>query len=121
MTIDERIAEEMTPRRIRHWGIEYEDFSPVLVKKVFGDGQRLLFLTPLATRPNYYVARVDSTLLEDDEREFVERQLFDAIMDEFGDADDANVDDDDDDEGDSLPWPALNTSCGFAWSVENHD
>lgn len=120
MMIDERIAEEMTPRAVQHWGITYENFAPVLVEKVFGDGQRLLFLTPLATRPNYYVARVDSTLREDDEREFVEHQLFDAIMDEFGDADDANGDDGDE-EGDSLPWPALDTSCGFVWSIENHD
>lgn len=112
MTIDERIAEEMTPRTVQHWGSVYENFAPELVEEVFGDGQRLLFLTPLATRPHYYVVRVDSALAEEDERDFVERQLLDAIEEEFGDADDG------DEDADSFPWPALDTSCGFVWSIE---
>lgn len=109
MTIEQIIAEEMTPHTINFWGDDYENFTPVLAKKRHSDGLRLMWFTPLNTRPNYYLIRVDSALPinDDDEvREFVEDRLIPALEDEFGTCDD---------EEDCEAWPMLDLGCGYSW------
>lgn len=86
MTIEEIIRKEMTPSKVRFWGHDYENFTPTLAETALGDGQRLMFFTPLSTRPYYYIIRIDSKLpnLEDDEGydEFVE-EVIEALEEEF--------------------------------------
>lgn len=98
-------------REVQFWGGKYR-ISPVLVGTVFGDGKKLMFLEPLATRPEYYVIMFDSAFdgkniyeVLDDDLEF----LYDVIGDEFGDCYDQ--------EDDNPDWPALNTTCGCSWGV----
>jgi len=47
------------PESITFWGEEYT-ITPRLIAEVFGDGDTLIGITPLATRPNYFLVRVDS-------------------------------------------------------------
>jgi hypothetical protein len=66
------------------WGRKYK-VEPALVEKVFGDGKKLLCLTPLMTRPNYYVVQIDSKW-ELDAYEFLDRleEIYDAIEEQYG-------------------------------------
>lgn len=47
------------PETSTFWGQEYT-ITPRLISEVFGDGTMLIGITPLATRPNYFIVRVDS-------------------------------------------------------------
>lgn len=47
------------PERCTFWGQPYT-IAPRLIAKQFGDGKQLVCVTPLETRPNYFVVRVDS-------------------------------------------------------------
>lgn len=49
------------PERCRFWGQLYT-VTPRLIAAVFGDGEKLVCVTPMATRPNYFVVRVDSSV-----------------------------------------------------------
>lgn len=81
--------------------------TAVLVNRIFGDGKRLIRITPFATRPNYYIVRIDSSEpTEEQESEFIDTVLLEQIADEFGERTD-------DGEGDEFP--ALNASCGWCW------
>lgn len=73
------------PERCRFWGLEYT-ITPRLIAEKFGDGQRLVCVTPMATRPNYFVARVDSSTVDVMARSRPPgstrgRNLLDAIVD----------------------------------------
>jgi hypothetical protein len=48
----------VAPRWVRHWG-SLSLITPALVDEIFGDGDQLIYIQPLSTRPNYYVLRVD--------------------------------------------------------------
>lgn len=45
---------------VRFWGRKYMR-RPVFVPTALGDGNKLLAVQPLNTRPQYYLIRVDST------------------------------------------------------------
>lgn len=49
------------PERCQFWGRDYV-ITPRLVAAKIGDGKQLVCVTPLFTRPNYIVARVDSAM-----------------------------------------------------------
>jgi len=49
------------------WGKRYFP-TPRLVDAIFGNGRALLAVTPIATRPLYYIVRVDDRWNLDDER-----------------------------------------------------
>lgn len=70
------------PRRVRFLGRAYT-IVPRYVPGKIGDGGRLLFLTPLNTRPDYYVMRFDSVQTIESEYELLNRAE-DAAEDEFG-------------------------------------
>lgn len=96
------------PTPVQFWGEDYV-IVPRLVSRVFGNGRRLIHITPLNTRPNYYVVRVDSRWVNldgDGFRDFIE-EVYEAIEDEFG-----AVDYDDDE---SYPWPAFDGDVGVCW------
>lgn len=46
------------PERCTFW--QPYTITPRLIEKGFGDGRLLICVTPLATRPNYFVVRIDS-------------------------------------------------------------
>ena len=118
MNINELIKRETTPHIETLWGEEYQRAGK-LVEKIHGDGKLLIYLVPLATRPDYYIMRVDSSvrqLIEDDGdeiRELVDVEFLSEIEDEFG----RHENEDDDENPYYEPFPALNDSCGFTWGI----
>jgi hypothetical protein len=109
MTIEQAIKQEMTPRTEKFWGNRYENFHPEKLSRTFGDGQRLMYLTPLNTRPYYFIAKVDSKYpsTEDEEHDFIEK-LLDALEEEFGVADEENRE-----------FPLVNLDSGYTWGFLN--
>lgn len=64
-----------------HW------VKPRLVSAIFGDGKVLLLLTPIMTRPNYFVVRIDSEWhLDKDGGGLCEHlpEIQESIEDQFG-------------------------------------
>jgi hypothetical protein len=121
------------------WGQPYTRI-PRFVESFFGDGQQLVCIQPLNTRPNLYVIRVDSIVkLRDDSTSTTSDlmmhslmdEIYNAIEDEYGSSDDEDEeneddgeDEDEDEETDtpnaaraqeSKPWPALNLNAGACW------
>lgn len=104
-------------RRIEFWGQTYV-IRPRLVNWIHGDGLQLIALQPLATRPDRYLARIDSKIdLSNQSKsevcfgEQVLESLYDHIEEQFGRAywEDDNGRERHDD------FPALNDSCGCSW------
>ena len=116
MNINELIKRETTPHIEILWGEEYHNIKGELINKIHGDGKLLIYLVPLATRPDYYIMRVDSSvekLIEDDDdeiRELVDVEFLSEIEDEFGKHENG-----DDENPYYEPFPALNDSCGCSW------
>lgn len=107
---------ELTTRTVTFWGTSHE-ITPLLVHEHFGDGQQLVGLMPLNTRPNYYVVRIDGAMDLDSEawRDLLDDVAF-AIEDEYGMR--CRDDDEDlDEHGDHVlyDWPAYNGSSGVSW------
>jgi len=72
----------------RLWGQKHL-VRPALVTEVFGDGKKLVCLTPTAHRPNYYVVQVDSSWELDNfasGENFCDHldDIYDAIEEQFG-------------------------------------
>lgn len=86
----ERFIKQETRRRYtKFWG-QKQIIEPQLVSEIFGDGKQIIHVTPIDTRPNYYVVRIDSkTNLDDHDfyTEFIENILT-SIEEEFGCVDD---------------------------------
>ena len=116
------------PKDVKFWGQPYT-ITPRLVSKCLGDGLQLIYLKPLSTRPDYYIARIDSrhglsnhseTNSPDDWLD----DLYNLIEDEFGrydfECDDCGED------GKSISecgcqsereFPALDLNCGSSWGT----
>ncbi len=69
-------SEEEIEKILKHFTREYECHfwgekhivKPCLIEHIHGDGLQLVYLTPLDTRPNYYLLRIDSSIdISDDE------------------------------------------------------
>ena len=88
--------------------------EPKLVSQVFGNGQQWICLTPINTRPNYYVVRVDSSWRLSNYAEegelLIEHldEIYDAIEEQFGSSYDEET-------GEHHGWPALSEDSGSSW------
>lgn len=75
--------------RGRFWGSDYE-ITPELLPMRWGDGQCAMTITPMNTRPNYYVVLVDSRLsdqydnLPEEFYDELKEDLYCAIEERFG-------------------------------------
>lgn len=96
--------------KVTFWGVDYF-VTPLLVNDVFGDGQALLWIEPLNTRPNYYVVRIDSSWVGDTLRDHFS-EIYESIEDQYGFGD---SEDDGGIEQQSQPWPAFDDSVGVSW------
>lgn len=110
------------PERCQFWGSNYV-ITPRLIAERFGDGKMLVCITPIMTRPDYFVARVDSSTKSVLDRcidcrarsPFGRETLLDAIADaqeeEYGYYD--NEDEDGNREDRGFPW--VDWSDGCSW------
>ena len=99
------------PRKVRFWGNDYR-ITPRLVDEIFGDGKRLLTLTPISDRPNYYVVRIDSAT-DLNGYDFIDEILdaiYEVIEDQFGRR---RYSEDEDEE--INPFPAASFDSGCCW------
>ena len=98
------------PTKAEHWGAEH-DITPRVIGKVFGNGQRLINISPMMTRPNYFVVRVDSA--EDWDVRDVLDDIYEAGEEEFGryDADE----EEDPSVEDEREFPIVDWGAGCCW------
>lgn len=114
------------------WG-ELHRVIPAIVEQHLGNGRRLIRITPLNTRPNYYLIRVDSrwSMDSDDWYDHLE-EIYEAITEEFGEKEREReyLADDLREQGieptaentdlagneDRLGWPVLSLDSGCCWS-----
>lgn len=76
----------LLPRRRRTlWGSHYM-VRPALVKATFGNGRKLLGLSPIMHRPNYYLVWIDDRWDLHNGPEWIDLldSVWDAIGEEFG-------------------------------------
>ncbi len=95
--------------------------TPRLLNHIEGDGKLVIFVTPLATRPNRYVLRVDSKWAKGDLNDDAWRDHMDEIYNDLGDGFGRAEEEYEHDNGRTYhkhnPWPALNASCGSLWGI----
>ncbi len=114
------------PSKVRFWGQESAR-DPRFVEQALGNGEQLVAIQPLSTRPHYYVIRIDSSWhlygckCPDDCPDVIQEHLdeiYEAIEDEYGEKDSvrySNSQLEDGQEPDSDEWPVLDLDCGTAW------
>lgn len=118
------------PETVRFWGQDYVR-TPLLVREKLGDGLNLIYFTPLNTRPNCYIARVDSRWIDNgsgdgdaDERWYDEglESLYDLIENQFGASDyyceecgESGYSDSNCECQKYRDWPSLNSGSGCCW------
>jgi len=97
----------LLPRQKRTLWTQPYWVRPALIKKRFGNGKRLLALTPIMHRPHYYLVWIDSEW-DLDEDVWLDRleEIWEAISEECGsrpeDAEEYN-------------WPEEDSAGGCAW------
>jgi hypothetical protein len=110
------------------WGQKHP-ISPRLISEVFGDGQKLIGIMPLNSRPNYYIARVDSDLdldFDDDDDEavfdLIEEEILDAAEEDFCSVDSPQYIEKDGQEIEltewedkETDWPMCSFNNGYKW------
>jgi len=110
-----KAAQLNKPFWTRFWG-QRRKCHPAFCPTVLGNGDHFVAITPLATRPNYYLTRIDSRWpLDNSEEDCLAEHLdeiYDALGDYFGPAEFEN------DHGRMVhdPWPACEYGCGQCWS-----
>lgn len=110
------IARAIRRRKTHFWGRDYF-VTPRLVNWIEGDGRKVITFTPLATRPDRFIVRLDSkTNIESDSfSDITLEAIYEAIENQFG----ASEEDWEHTNGRTYhrhrDWPALNSSCGAAW------
>lgn len=102
------LADFCRRHRVGFWGKTHL-VQPRLVEWIHGDGLQIIALQPLATRPDRYIARIDSKIdLNSDGKEGfhgeVLESLYTEIESQFGVSEEENK-----------PWPAIDDSCGCSW------
>lgn len=77
-TIEELINSEIETRETMFWG-QKTIVTPALVDEVHGDGLQIVYLSSIDTRPNYYILKIDSSIILDNNE-----SLSDEDQSEYG-------------------------------------
>lgn len=101
----EQVAKLEAPYTTRWWGSD-RVVKPCVITEPMGDGRKMFAITPLDTRPNYYIVRLDSRVQIWDQID----EILDHIAEQVGDARENEQD-----YGDAQ-WPELHSDSGVAWS-----
>jgi len=107
--VEQYLSEQSKPQERLFWGGTYT-VTPVIPCGQIGDGLQIISLTPLGTRPNYYIVRIDSKTDVDDD-DFDTEEILELIEESFCSVDSC------DDDGNHLEFPALDTESGYGWEV----
>jgi hypothetical protein len=108
----------LLPRRKRTLWTQPYMVSPALVRHKFGNGKRLIWLTPIMHRPYYYLVWIDDrwglTNFGDGE-EFCNHtdEVWTAIAEEFGERERKSEA--------QYRWPEVDDDGGCAWGAANLD
>jgi len=90
-TKDEIIKKATSLRKAQLWGDIYPDFAPVVCKEKLGDGEQLVCLWSLDSRPYHWLILIDSrTDIHADN--FDIDPLIDVVEEEFGGFEDEESD-----------------------------
>jgi len=112
------------PTPVHWWGQDWTR-QVYLIEEVIGDGAVLFAVQPLNTRPNYYLARVDSSVaaMDDDGLHDLAERVLELIEEECWVAWPDHGDDCPADCGDEHhePWPALDDRVGWDFWIESHN
>jgi hypothetical protein len=103
----------LKPRIVTFWG-KKRKITPVLLDKKFGDGKKLIYLSTMNSRPDYYLVRVDSktdSVSDNDDFENLLDEIFEEIRDKYGPYDD----------DEEIIFPALDTEGGYNWDEVDED
>lgn len=128
--IDLFIKELVKEKKVSFWGVDYM-ITPALVSEIHGDGLQIVGVESMATRPNYYILRIDSSvdITSDDFDE--DEILLQPIEEEFGNIDEwkeiqkngktiyiNNLDDTYRKTEKEVSFPMLNWYGGKWWTIE---
>ena len=121
--IERYLAKEQQSTTASLWGDEVT-FKPYLVKEIYGDGMCLIYFGTLDDRPYWWLVRVDSAMLTNQD-DYIE-----SFVDEYGNSFNEVIhcqieeecgcideDDDDYDEDDLPPYPAITRWTSEHWGV----
>jgi hypothetical protein len=100
------------PEHCLFWG-QPHTITPRLITRTFGDGKQLLCVTPLATRPNYFVVRIDSSVTDPHSHHDSSTKL--SFLDEIMDAAEDEYGAYDETEKPNAYFPVADWSIGAAW------
>lgn len=109
----------LVQRRVAHFWGQRHIVTPRLADWIHGDGKQVIYFTPLATRPQHYVVRIDSRVDLDSDafRGHVLEGIYEALEDQFG----RHRDEYEHDNGRTYVkhngWPALDDDYGSAWGT----
>lgn len=102
------------PRYVKFWGKKCLS-RPVFIESCLGDGGKLLAITPLNDRPNYYVIRVDSTWSVHNYEDPCVADHIDEIYEMIEEQTGPREWQDDHGRRRVEKWPAPNLDCGSSW------
>jgi hypothetical protein len=115
LNLSEKTVAHLTRRQwARLWGQKHM-IKPEFIQATFGNGDKLLAVTPLNTRPNYYLIRVDSSWSDQNTDEPCIGDHIDEICDAIEEEVGPKYCEDDNREEIQRDWPALDDECGVSW------
>ena len=92
--VEQYLSEQSKPREVELWGRK-SIITPAIPEGQIGDGLQIMKFTPIDTRPNYYIIRVDSSYdIDAEDNTDMHEEILQLLEDTFGNTN--RCDDDDD-------------------------
>lgn len=108
----ENLLKKVSPKL---WGESYPEFEPVLLKKVLGDGNQLIWFQTNDCRPYWWWVLIDSNT-NVSSSEFEPHEIWDMIEDEFGSFD---YDEEENQTKDAYDlYPMIDSNGGCLWGSQ---
>jgi hypothetical protein len=105
---------KMKSRIVEFWG-RRRRITPRLIDKIFGDGKQIIYITPLNTRPNYYIVCIDSKV------DISGDSFLDSVLGEIQEEIEGQYGPSSGPRGGMYKFPAPDWDCGYAWGVSEKD
>lgn len=79
-------------RNVEFWG-ESIEIEPCLIENIQGDGMQLIYLSPIDSRPNYYIIRIDSSIDVHTDYEIEDYPSIEEMLLQMVEEENENIDD----------------------------